>query len=340
MVIGFHAYARWPNLVPYGNQYESLFSMGWLGVQLFFLISGFVILMTLEKCQDFKGFIFRRWLRLFPAMLFCSIIIFVSAEFFHERPAGPPSLISLAPGFLFIEPSWLKAVTGQPINPLEGAFWSLYVEAKFYFIAGILYFSRGHLRMLRVLLSLSVIGFALQYLGENINHPYAKMLWKFAETTSLKHFGWFAAGAAAYLYAKTKEKSWLIMACISSAYCSIFLCAPNLPATLLALAVSGFFILALVYEWPKKILCNPFFQFFGFISYPLYLSHENTMIAAIIKIGSLWPELPGYLYPIIPIIGLSYFSYLCAKYVEPATRDALRNTLTKTYLLKKSQETI
>ena len=45
LVIGYHAYARWPEIVPYGNQFSHipLFSAGRFGVQLFFLISGFVI---------------------------------------------------------------------------------------------------------------------------------------------------------------------------------------------------------------------------------------------------------------------------------------------------------
>lgn len=38
-------------LIYYGNKFQDLlfFKYGYLGVQLFFLISGFVILMTLEK---------------------------------------------------------------------------------------------------------------------------------------------------------------------------------------------------------------------------------------------------------------------------------------------------
>ena len=51
LVLLFHAFARWPDLVPYGDQYQSvpLFRVGFIGVNLFFIISGFVILMTLES---------------------------------------------------------------------------------------------------------------------------------------------------------------------------------------------------------------------------------------------------------------------------------------------------
>lgn len=108
LVVFFHAYVRWAALVPYGNQYREifLFKFGWLGVQLFFMISGFVILMTLEKSANRKKFLYRRWIRLFPAMLACSVMIFITSDFFSERPDGIPTWESLLPGLTFIEPGW------------------------------------------------------------------------------------------------------------------------------------------------------------------------------------------------------------------------------------------
>jgi len=57
-------------LLPYGDRYSHIpvLSSGWMGVELFFLISGFVIFMTIERCSGFCDFMLRRWLRLFPAM--------------------------------------------------------------------------------------------------------------------------------------------------------------------------------------------------------------------------------------------------------------------------------
>ncbi len=141
LVILFHSYARWPELVPYGSTFSDimLFSYGWLGVQLFFLISGFVIFMTLDRCTNLSEFFARRWLRLFPAMLICSLFIWYTAPLFPERPAGLPTIDQLIPGLTFVDPQWLQRF-GIHAKPIEGAFWSLFIEAQFYVVAGASYF--------------------------------------------------------------------------------------------------------------------------------------------------------------------------------------------------------
>src|SRR6478735_6563808 len=147
LVLLFHAYARWPDHVPFGADFAEvfIFKTGFVGVNLFFLISGFVILMTLEKCTSFGIFFTKRWLRLFPAMLVCSAIVFATAPLFPERPAGLPAARDLLPGLTFIDPAIWQKIIGGTQGSLEGAFWSLYVEMKFYVVFGALYFSLGRL---------------------------------------------------------------------------------------------------------------------------------------------------------------------------------------------------
>ena len=141
LVVFYHAFSRWTDILPYSNDYSNIiFEQGFLGVQLFFLISGFVILMTLDKTQSFQNFIYRRWLRLFPAMFVCTIIIYFSANLFDARPNGDVHAINLIPGLLFIEPYWLEKAFGIPFESIENAFWSLYVEFKFYVLAAFFIF--------------------------------------------------------------------------------------------------------------------------------------------------------------------------------------------------------
>lgn len=64
LVLFFHIYSRWPAVTPYPEFWINfpIFKVGYLGVSLFFLISAFVILMTLENCQNFIIFVKRRLL--------------------------------------------------------------------------------------------------------------------------------------------------------------------------------------------------------------------------------------------------------------------------------------
>lgn len=50
-VLLYHFFSRWAELIPFGSTYQQwlIFEMGDLGVNLFFLISGFVIFMTLNN---------------------------------------------------------------------------------------------------------------------------------------------------------------------------------------------------------------------------------------------------------------------------------------------------
>ena len=107
LVILYHGYYIWYEYLPFGDKYSNvfLFKYGNLGVQLFFLISGFVILMSLEKTSSYLKFLKNRWIRLFPSMFVVSLIIFFTSSFFYERPLGIPPLKSLLPGLVFINPS-------------------------------------------------------------------------------------------------------------------------------------------------------------------------------------------------------------------------------------------
>src|SRR5258706_14170930 len=83
MVIFFHFFSRWTfpvsniNLYPYKNRFN-YFTMGRLGVHFFFMISGFVIFMTLEKTESFRLFMVNRFLRLMPSMITISLVTFLA----------------------------------------------------------------------------------------------------------------------------------------------------------------------------------------------------------------------------------------------------------------------
>ena len=140
LVVFSHTYARWPEIIPWVTPYRDSFfpNNGYFGVYLFFMISGFIIFRTLETCKSYQEFLLRRWLRLFPAMFAASLLIYVTAPYMPERPAGVPRLQDTLPGLLFLEPYIFQHLTGIQANAIEGLFWSLFAEVKFYLIFGAL----------------------------------------------------------------------------------------------------------------------------------------------------------------------------------------------------------
>ncbi|GAA1430768.1 acyltransferase [Microlunatus lacustris] len=100
---------------------------GYLGVQLFFVISGFVILMTAygRRVQDFVA---SRVSRLFPAYWVAVVGTFLLQSFWHgdRESTALQALVNL---------TMLQGALGVP--GVQGAFWTLWVELKFYLLIGL-----------------------------------------------------------------------------------------------------------------------------------------------------------------------------------------------------------
>jgi peptidoglycan/LPS O-acetylase OafA/YrhL len=320
-VVLFHAYARYPQIVPYGNEYSEIvfFKYGRLGVHLFFMISGFVILMTLEKTTNFFQFMYRRWLRLFPAMLIVSILVFATARMlFPERPQGIPVLRDLLPGLTFIDNDALTRIFHSHQGVIENAFWSLFVEAKFYVIFGLIFFIFG--------VNAAIAGLVALFVCYVLNAPF---VWRF----SPEYMGWFASGAMYYLYFKGGRKNWLWMAVLMS-----LASAASLPkgadSILAGVVMSLFFMAVMLSERLRLIISSKFLLFLGFVSYPLYLVHENMLVSCIVKFGHWMPFMPNFLIPVIPIAIVVTIGWFVATYAEPGLRGILRGILERNKIAK------
>ena len=134
----------------------------------------------------------RRWLRLFPAMLVASLIILISAPLFTARPYGMPHLQDLLPSLTFIEPEFFRLFFDQKI--LEGLFWTLFVEMKFYILAGFLYFTLGQKKMIVVLVPMFFSSIVLEFASPHLSSAVSDQLHTLYHYLNWAHYGWFAAG--------------------------------------------------------------------------------------------------------------------------------------------------
>lgn len=329
----YHYYARWPQFLPFGERFQwaPIFRLGLPGVELFFMISGYVIFLTLDNSRSFLEFVSRRWIRLFPAMLIAVALIYLTAPWLPGRPAGAPRLLDALPGLLFFEPGWLAALTGREFQDFEGAFWSLFVEFRFYVIFGVLYFTLGAGRASRVLLVLSLTGFASRLIEMRFPPQVAaRSALDFLQTAlDLKFLPWFLIGMAAYEFKAVEgceairgRRQWGLL--LLAALPLIFSERRQIHILVILLVA---FLYGVFGSGGKAIYQSRWLLFFGYVSYPLYLIHENAGVALIERTRALAPALPDLLLPLPAIVIVTLVASLIARYGEGPLQRILRALL-------------
>jgi peptidoglycan/LPS O-acetylase OafA/YrhL len=97
---------------------------GWIGVEVFFVVSGFVIMYSAQDAMPF-GFFRSRFLRLVPTAWICATIT---------------ALVLLMSGTGYSSVAWLLRLWGKSLlfdpypNWIDGAYWTLGIEVGFYAI--------------------------------------------------------------------------------------------------------------------------------------------------------------------------------------------------------------
>jgi peptidoglycan/LPS O-acetylase OafA/YrhL len=97
---------------------------GWIGVDLFFVLSGFLIGRQAWRCDSLARFWFKRVTRILPAYWTCLAVVAIAITAAGRWPG--------ARGDFFAHVVMLQDYTGSVFVP---AFWSLGAEEKFYLLA-------------------------------------------------------------------------------------------------------------------------------------------------------------------------------------------------------------
>ena len=203
LVLFYHYTVRWTlphdpaNHLPSGGMFAgvTLFQYGWFGVELFFVISGFVILMTLERCKNIADFVVRRFARLWtPLFVAASLTTLVVLAI------GPPdwrvSLGSYLSSILILNPDLVGLlIHHRTLSWVDGAYWSLWVEIRFYALACLCYWiARG--KFVRLWLILQVAVTALTLLSGLLASP--RLDGWLELTIFLPYFPYFTIGTGLY----------------------------------------------------------------------------------------------------------------------------------------------
>lgn len=128
-VVVYHCHPRLVGTWLYG---ASLW--GWAGVNLFFVLSGFLITSILLEAREqphyFRNFYARRALRIWPVYVLLLVVVYLEAPWF----IGPPirAAIKAAPWLAYI--FFAQNLFHLALPPALGQTWSLAIEEQYYFI--------------------------------------------------------------------------------------------------------------------------------------------------------------------------------------------------------------
>ena len=225
LVMGFHYFYHLESfyykstLYPYGETFSNtvIFKYGYMGVELFFIISGFVIAMTLESSKSLLDFAIRRFVRIWPALIVSAILTFFllnwsDAPFALTRRQFWPNFIPS----LTLTPVAMWSGPFPKVDFVTGVYWSLVVEIRFYMIALILYWMFARQNFARNLVIFTVLTYIVRALLRRWLPGYNGVYDGFFVPD---YMPWFAAGAVFYeLYKERLSKgAALVMLAISYA---------------------------------------------------------------------------------------------------------------------------
>ncbi len=328
-VILFHAYSRWSHIEPFDQKdlLIDLFSYGWLGVNLFFSISGYVIYKSIQRSDNFFMFALARYLRLAPAMFVAAILIYFSSFLIPERPLGIANIVDFIPSLTFISPNIISNLSGLEVKSLDGAFWSLYVEVKFYFMIALVFFVFKDKR-LNILLFLYLVWVVSTLIYSQTGDYFSETINELLTKLGVNWYGWFLIGIYTYRFERETNYFRNIILGFIIVLTVFTTDLGNFKTTFAAFIVALFFLMPFISLKIREILSSKFFLFFGFISYPLYLVHQNIVTGLSIKLFNITQELPSYIYPVPFLILVIGLSFIIAK-LEPVLKCELKKIMPK-----------
>ena len=304
--------------------HENILPGGFLGVEIFFVISGFLITsLVVEEFEktgkiDLRGFYMRRVLRLAPALvavlLFTGLVAFLAGSFNAVGLNG----LRLSSAILYFS-NWVRAFEGEP-GPVWflAHFWSLSIEEQFYLIWPVsLVFLLGKPRKTVFLAVLGFIVFLIAYkAGMYLSGASAKRLYYGSDTRAdailvgcllslALHWGFFPSIIKRHSLLLSRI-AWVVLVVFAvMVHCNDGAILYLGGFTLVSL--SSTLIIARVIFLPDKVLTHRVLVWIGKRSYGLYLWHWPIYLLA----GAF----ATYVVP-VALLGTFVFAAVSFRYIE------------------------
>lgn len=252
----------------YASSMQSKIShFGTFGVEIFFMLSGFVVAQSLQT-SDIKSFVKKRFWRLYPVFILLTLLFFLVN-----------SLTNISPEknhleFLLINALFLELFLNTP--SLTPNAWSLTYEVWYYATLGMFsYFLGTPKRFIYLLLPILLLAYFLTIFPITFYFVLGVCLYLMTRSHELN--------TASPIWVNVIQIISLVLVCCllingvefaSQGYKSIF----SNPAEIVLPFILWIFLGTLLFENSivSKILGTRFFAYLGTISYSLYLFHPYT----------------------------------------------------------------
>ena len=161
MLAHFTSYGGMHPVVALDRLYYGIVMLGGTGVDLFFVLSGFLItgilLDSRKESGYFRNFYMRRVLRIFPLYYATLAVCFLILPFFRPGDSELSLLLQEQAWYWTYLANVRMALDGWPAFHAIGHFWSLAVEEQFYMVWPLAVFAVAG-RRLRVLCIVLIVG--------------------------------------------------------------------------------------------------------------------------------------------------------------------------------------
>jgi peptidoglycan/LPS O-acetylase OafA/YrhL len=316
--------------MPAFPELEHVAWMGWVGVEIFFVISGFVIANSANGRSPFK-FAAGRIVRLTPAIWICATITLLAVA--SLKGVVPPVLIDYGRTLalpLFPNRPWIDSV-----------YWTLIVEFVFYGVVfGLLAMNRfSRIEGLAAGLGLASGGLWIAHALLGVG-DWFMTTWT-AQLLLLRHGCFFAAGILLWLAQSglTLRRAAVLAVCLAGGLIEIDTLAlekaavvgrhlPSAAPQILFLAAFAAIVLSIRFNASLKRLVGrawPIFPVAGLMTYPLYLVHNVVGVVILKRLSDLGVE--RHVALLSAAVLMIVLAWLICQKAEPVVAGKLRGWL-------------
>lgn len=280
-VVFYHCHPRFAGTWFYG---ASLW--GWVGVNLFFVLSGFLITSILlessTKPRYFRNFYGRRVLRIWPVYLLVIAVVYLEAPWFIGPSIG--QAIRTAPWWAYI--FFLQNVFHISMPPALGPTWSLAIEEQYYFLwAPIVRLLMRPQRPQRLWMLASLLA-AVIVLSPVMRHMHYRWLTPTHTLMHLDGIAWGSLLAVGLHTLRLSRRTWVLLG-LAGLVAGLAATATIAGGTAfldsaLAIAFAGAMLASIAGTGARTFvnaaLARGPLAFYGRISYGLYMIHISVFI--------------------------------------------------------------